>query len=383
MFPPMRLVFQCNLFRAALLVLLAWLAGCARLPVAEPLPPGLSVTKSLALPAASAFAWSPDGARVAVARNGLLIWTPASGNLEPLWPQPPTALAWSPDGSRLAAALDSGDVTRLVVLADGGVEHETAIPGTVRSLFWPDGAEILCLATALKTYSFGGNFVLTLHRWQPGGESAAVALHDVSLKPLTLRNWGGILHRTPHPELSPFSDELLYARLHDPPAFSPYLKIVLRHLESGAEREVAVVPVTAGRALWSADGESVVCGDGVSVRSLDPWTGREGESLPLPGYALAASPGGRYLFADGRLYCDGALLATFPAGAAASFSPRGGKLLLHYDKHLFLLSGLEEEAPSALPDATRGKLLLLRKWRSMGLLSPQEYLEQKVRLTKP
>jgi len=383
MFSRIRLIFSCNLLRAALLCLLVWLSGCARLPVAEPLPPGLAITGRLSLPAGSVFAWNPDGERVAVARDGIQIWSPASGNLAPFWPQAPTAMAWSPDGLSLAAALSDGESSRLVVIANGELRKEITIPGDIRSIFWRAGGEILCLATKLKVYSFGGNFQLSLHRWVPGEEPVSAVLHDVSLKPATLQRWGGLFQQTPGPSLSPFGDELLYARLHDPPEFLPYLKRMLRHLETDAEREVAVVPVTAGPALWAGDGEAVIYGDGSSIHTRDPWTGREGDPLSLPGEHLAASPGGRYLFADGRLHRDGALLATFPSETVASFSPRGGELLLQHKDHLFLLTGLEKEPTSVLPEAALEKLLLLRKWRSRGLLSPQEYLDQKERLVNP
>lgn len=376
-----RRLLQCNLLKAALLLLILWLHGCSRLPVIGNLPPGTAAGQSLRVEAGAPFAWHPEGESVAVAQNGLRLWTPATGELKSLSPEMSTALAWSPDGARLAAARVKGDDTQLTVFDGSGSRvQEVALEGHVENLFWSADHGLLAVATTLKPFTFGANFALVLYRWQEPAAPVRTVLHDASLKPLTLRRWGGILHRTPSPVLSSLGDELLFARLHDPPAFSPYLKIILLHLETGAEREVASVPITAGCAVFAGDGDAVIYGDGSESRALDPWSGSGGETLPTPGQNLTVSPGGSYLFADGRLYRDGALLAVFPREAAVRFSPQGGKLLLRHEQWLFLLSGLVEKVPAPLPEAGRRQLLLLRKWRSNGLISPQDYLEQKQRI---
>lgn len=374
-------LLQCNLLKAVLLLLVLWLHGCARLPVSGSLPPGMAAGESLRVAAGSPFAWRPDGEAVAVAGDGLRLWRPATGELKSLSPETSTALAWSPDGTRLAVAHAKGDDTHLTVIDGSGRRlREAALEGRVESLFWSADHGLQAVATTLKPYTFGAGFTLALYRWQEPAAPVRTVLHETTLKPLTLRRWGGILHRTPGPALSPWGDELLFARLHDPPAFSPYLKIILRHLETGAEREVAQVPITAGGAVFAAGGDAVICGDGGVTRILDPWSGRGGETLPTPGQNLVVSPGGGHLFADGRLYRDGAALAVFPAETVARFSPQGGKLLLRHEQRLFLLSGLAESVPAPLPEADRRQLLLLRKWRASGLVSPQDYLEQKQRM---
>lgn len=376
-----RRLLQCNLLKAALLLLLLWLHGCSRLPVFENLPSGIVAGESLRVTAGSPFAWHPDGETVTAAQAGLRLWSPATGELKSLSPETSTALVWSPDGTRLAVARAQGDDTQLTVFDGSGSRvREVALEGHVESLFWSPEQGLLAVATTLKPFTFGANFTLMLYRWQESAAPARTVLHEATLKPLTLHRWGGILHRTPGPALSSLGDELLFARLHDPPAFSPYLKIILRHLETGAEREVASVPITAGGAVFAGKEDTVIYGDGRVSRALDPWSGRGGETLPTPGQNLAVSPGGSYLFSDGRLFRDAALLAVFPGDAVVRFSPQGDRLLLRHGQRLFLLSGLHENMPADLPEAYRRQLLLLRKWRSSGLISPQDYLEQKQRM---
>lgn len=374
-------LLKCNLLKAALLLLVLWLHGCSSLPVIGALPPGIVAGQSLRVTAGSPFAWHPDGETVAVVQDGLRLWTPATGELKSLAPERPAAVAWSPEGTRLAAALVKGDDTQLTVFDNKGNKvGGAALEGHVESLFWSPDHGLLAVATVLQPFTFGANLTLAIYRWQEPAAPVRTVLHEATLKPLTLHRWGALLHHTPNPALSSPGDELLFARLHDPPAFSPYLKIILRHLETGAEREVASVPITAGGAVFAAAGDATIYGDGSVSRALDPWSGSGGETLPTPGQNLAVSPGGSYLFADGRLYRDGALIAVFPAEAVVRFSPQGSKLLLRHEQRLFMLSGLHEKVPAPLSEASRQQLLLLRKWRSNGLISPQDYLEQKQRM---
>jgi hypothetical protein len=336
---------------------------------------------SVAVDPGAPFAWSPDGERVALGRGGLRLWSPADGRPRRLTDGTPTALAWSPAGDRLAAAYGRGDHSLLRLHAlSGAVLAETTVPGEVRDLFWPGEGGLLFAATTLRRHSFGGGFLLTLYRWSGTGAPQGTPLHDVTLKPLTLRQWGGLLGRIPALALSPLGDEIAYGRLHDPPAFSPYLRLVVRHLESGAEREVTSRPLPGAGALFAADGEGLLYDDGPVTRAIEPWSGRRQGEWRGSGAPLALSPGGRWLLAGDRLYRDGIESSTFAGLDAAAFAPAGGRLLLRRDGRLFVLAGLEEIPPPPPEPAARGPLLWLRRWRATGLITPEEYLAQKQRI---
>lgn len=376
-----RRLLQCNLLKAFFLLIFLWLGGCARVPAVGRLPAELQSGPTLRVAPGTSIAWHPDGERVAVAGEELRIWTPASGSVQQLARGPLTAVVWSPTGDRLAVARPQGAETKLAVLDDRGrIERETLVAGHVESLFWTAEQGVLAAATTLETFSFGGDFIVALYRW-PGSEAPdKTVLHDVSLKPLTLRKWGDLLPRTPAPALSALGDELVFTRLHDPPAFAPYLKIMLHHLESGSEREVTSVALPFGHAVYAGKDDSILFGDGRTVRTLDPWSGRAGEEYPSAGRQVSASPDGRYLLLDGRLYRDGKPFAAFSPDVAGCFSPRGGQLLLRRAGRLYLLGGLDQPASAPLPPALRRQLLELRRWRSVGLISPQDYIEQLQRM---
>lgn len=364
-------------------LLLLALTGCAHLPTSAPLPPGITVTAVTRIDRGAPFVWAPGGERIALGRGGLRLLDLAGGTELKIWDESPVDLAWSPDGSRLAAAFPrEGKTTlRLFDPANGAVMAEAVVAGRVSGLGWGGAGELLAAAVDITTYSFGGNFRQLLYRWSGTDSPVAATLAETTVKPLTLRQWGEALYRVFHLTVSPAGDELIYTRLHDPPALLPYLQVVLRHQATGAEREVATVGLESGGALFI--GDVVVYGDGRGgIRRVDPWQVRELASFPAPGVNLAISPGGSHLLADGRLYRDGNELAVFPAESSGLFAPRGDRLLVRNGSTLFLLAGLpaDEAAPPGM--AVRERLLLLRKWRSQGLISADEYRAAKERILK-
>lgn len=371
-----RTLLRCNLLKALLLLLLLWLlAGCAG-PLTGQLPPGSALDAIAAAEPGTPFAVAPDGERLALVRDGLRLRDPASGETL-LAPEPPAALAWSPDGERLAAAFPGGEGSRLRIYAGARLEREAEVAGRVGRLLWHPDGDLLTVATTLEVFSFGAGHRTVLLRWGGEGDPGSVPLHDVTLKPRTVLLWGEALYRMAHPALSPDGDELLYARLHDPPEFDPYLKLVLRNLGTGNEREVARVPLSSGGARF-VPGEAVLYGDGAGrTARLDPWTGAESAAWDLPGRALALSPGGRYLLLDGRLHRDGAEIAVLAAGEGQFAA---GALYFRDGRRLYRLSGLSEELPAPPPAAVRDELRRLRRWRSGGLIDHDDYLQQKERL---
>lgn len=371
---------QCNFLKALLLLLILWLSGCARLPVAEDLPPGVTLHRIGKMEADAPFAPSPTGDRVALTRDGLRIFDPITGKGSMISGATPVALAWTPDGERLAAAFAGKNDTRLQVFGAGGESRgEIVVEGRIAHLLWISGEQLLVGAVKMETFSFGSEHRTIIYRWNGSEEMAKVVEHYTVAKPRTLHDWGDYLYRTVHVALSPLGDEILYTRLHDPPAFSPYLKIVMRHLETGVERELANVSLTSVGGIFAHD-ETVIYGDGSGrTRQVDPWMEEERELWPTPGRRLSASEGGRYLFIDGRLYSDGSEILAFPPMSEGCFA-FGGRLFIRDDRSLYLLEGLGEDSVPALDSAVRDHLLKLRRWRSGGLISHQDYLQQKQRI---
>lgn len=363
-----------------LFVVTVLLPACSALPVGGPLPAGLTLTEITRIDPASPLAWSPQADRIAFVHQGLVLREIASGRETALHEVRPSALAWSPDGASLAVVSATAGQTMLAryPLA-GGASVSTTLPGDPVAVFWPRPEEVLAVSAELKVYSFGGNLATRLASWDGNHPPQLQTLHDATLKPLTLRNWGGMLAASAHPVLAPTGDELLYARLHDPPEFPPYLKLVLRHLQSGEERLLDSVNLFSAGGRFAGSDDTIYVADGErETRRLDPWSGRQLDVLPLPGKSLAVSPGGRYLVADGQLWRDGALALRLKGVEAASFSPHGDRLLLRVDDTLFLLAGLAPDPSPALPQGdVFERLLLLRRWRASGLITPDEFASQR------
>lgn len=364
----------------ALLAMTVLLSACSTLPAGGPLPAGLILTEITRIDPASPLAWSPQADRIAFVRQGLVLREISSGRETAVSEARPSALAWSPDGGSLVLASASAGQTRLEKIPlTGGPPLATTLPGDPVAVFWPRPEEVLAVSAELKVYSFGGNLMTRVARWEGNTPPQLQTLHDATLKPLTLRNWGGMLAASAHPDLAPTGDALLYARLHDPPEFPPYLKLVLRHLQGGDERLLGSLNLFSAGGRFAGSDDTLYVADGErETRRLDPWTGRQLDLLPLPGKSLAASPGGRYLVADSQLWRDGALALRLKAVEAARFSPLGDQVLLRVDDTLFLLSGLAPDPSPTLPQgAALDRLLLLRRWRAGGLITPEEFFTQR------
>lgn len=365
--------------RASLLLigLAVLLSGCARLPIAGPDATRLNATAVARLDDAALFAAAPGGKQVAFSSGGVWVAPLPGGDSRPISTEPPLALAWSPDGERLAVAFAGGSGSRIAVFGpDGAMAAETAIAGRAIALSWSAADTLLVVALELEQYKFGASYREVLLTWHLTAPPERAVLHDVTLKPSTVRRLeSGLLTRVLSPLFSPLGDELLYGRIMDPPAFDAHLKIMLRNIASGAEREVASTAFTDGTVRFAADGEDLfVAMDTDKIRRIAAWSGTEKQLLPFSGRALAVSPDGRHLLADGRLLQNGRETARFPALTTGLFVD-DGRLLAAYDGTLFLVSGLGEPvAAPAMPPGKLERLRTLRAWRASGLISADEYV---------
>jgi hypothetical protein len=356
------------------LVLFA-LPGCARLPVRGELPAGMAVIPLATVAPASPFACAPTGGAVAFVDNGLRLAADGEGEGRVVAADEPYLLAWSPDGARLATASGSDEATVLRLFSASGVLlGESRLTGRVADLGWSSPTELLALALRLETFSFGGNVRELLYRWNGTDEAKATTIADSSLMRATLLRWGGLLPGMLHLSVSPWGEAIVYTRFHDPPAFSPYLKVILRHLESGAEREMAQVSLNSGGAQFMADGTEVVYGDGSAASVVtDPWGEERKASFPVAGRAIATSPGGVSLLIDGRLYRDGREVAVFPTVSGGCFAHGGQELIVRSGSRLFRVTGLPRDEATPVPPEERRRLEALRRWRIEGLITVEEY----------
>ena len=365
---------------SALLFIPLIFAGClATSPVETPLPPGLTLAPVAAqLLPQSPVAVTADGALLALVRREGLFLRPLPGGIEKkLSVDLPVTLAFNPSGTELAAAFVTADGSRLRRYATSNSEilAEISFPGRCDVLLNREG-EWLAFVTTMEIFRFGGNLSSRLLRWDGEHAPAESLLNNMTLYHPILAEKGD-LSATLRPQLSPHGDEILFLRLHDPPAFAPYLAVVLRHLETGSERLVAKLPQLSGAAMYLDGGELVAYGDGIDlVRIFDPWSEKEYQRLARPGQLLAAPPAGETLWIDETLLRrDGQLLLNVAKQAQPVSFLGGGRLLLRDKERLWLLSGLPA-ATEETPGRDSEQLRLLRKWRAAGLIDEREYTER-------
>lgn len=365
---------------SALVLLSLACAGClAPLPVESPLPSGLSMTPvAVQLLPQSPVTVSRDGSQLALVRREGLFLRPLAGKGEQrLSTELPVALAFNPDGSELVAAFIAADGSRLRRYAtnSGEVLAEISFPGRCEALLSREG-EWLVFVTTLESFRFGGNMRSRLLRWDGVQVPVESLLNDTTLDRSTLADKNALL-TTLRPQLSPHGDEILFLRLHDPPAFDPYIEVVLRHLETGSDRLIVKLPQATGAATYLDGGELVAYGDGINlVKIVDPWREKESQRLARSGHQLAAPPVGEMLWVDETLLRrDGQVLLNFaPTAQPVSFL-RGGGVLLRDPERLWLLSGLPP-ASAEPPEHDTEQLQLLRKWRAEGLIDMREYTDR-------
>lgn len=355
--------------------LLQMLPACATLPVYSTPPPGITVEPCTRISAGAPFAPDPHGSRLALAHDGLVLLDVPTGRITQLSEDAPLALAWAPDGQRLAAVLGGAEGSRVRIYdAAGTVLGTGVVPGTASALVWHGNEELLVASLELKGYSFGANYKQLLSRWDGRTPPVTTVLYDSTLRAKTVKALSPILPRFFSVALSPFGDAVVYARLQDPPAFSPRLRFVVRNLATGGEHEAASATVNSGGAIFAGRDDVLWYGDGTGeTAQLDPWREQRLSMLPQPGASLAASPGGTTLFVDGRLYRNGQPFLTFPPDATGAFTADGTRLFVRQDDRIYLVGGLPPDPPPAVPAERRERFMTLRQWRSDGLITPAEF----------
>lgn len=359
-------------------------SGCSHLPLATPLPEGVTVTRIGDQLPDSPFAVSPDGRYVALASQGLRLVESATGNSRQLRTDSPTALAWSPTGSRLSAAFPDAGGSLLAIFspADGRQPVESRVNAVVTSVTWLNDRDVAAGGLVLKPFTFGTNATTVLYRWDGDAPPVATTLRDTTLRPATAQKFVGELVRPGKFGFSPSADEVLFLHPHDPPMFTPYYKVILRNLTNSAERELPGVSLGGVVPVFAADGERVSYGDAYT-QWYDPWQATPLTALPAGGKALAVSPGGEYLLIDGTLYRNGVAVLAVNGTVAGRFSADGRSLFLASEGSLYRIDGLRDAPPPQLTPDQAKRLLELRAWRTEGLITPAEYRAAKERTLRP
>lgn len=351
------------------------LAGCATTMPAR-VPEGFQVKPIAGSDAGTPFDAGRRGA-IASVTGGSVLLTDLQGQSVTIAQTAAVALSFSPAGDRLALALDAGNATLLrIVDTTGRTVGETKIPGKVTSVAWRSEKELLAGVLNIKKLSFGSQMTSRLFRWDGSAAPLATILNDVTLRPQVASLPDELLYNQLIIAISPYGDEIAFTSLKDPPLFAPYLKVFIRDLESGSGSEIGQAPLGKGKVIYTPDGESLVIGDANdATRSISLPEGKELESWPSAANNPALSPSGAYLLLNGRLYQKGKEIATFPSESRGSFLPDGSGLAVSYRGKLYLVSGLKDALPPALP-AELERVLKLRRLRSQGLITDKEYRKQ-------
>lgn len=362
---------------ALILLISSTLTGCATLLQTTPLPEGFALKKVAKSEPGTPFAANRRGSLASVTGNGIEI-TDADGSSRTISGDKATLLCFSPGGNRLAAATptDNGTVVRLFDL-EGKLLGETAIAERVTSMTWRTGEELLAASLTIKKFTFGAQLTSRLYQWDGQTAPLATTLSDVTVRPPVGKIPQEVLYRSLILAVSPYGDEIAYSSLRDPPLFTPYLKVATRHIETGAEHDVAKTSIGSGNIIYTPDGESLIVSDAQAMtRRISVPGGKETFAWPSPGSNAALSPSGNYTFLDGQLYHEGKTIVSFPPQTRGAFLPDGSGLAVSYEGKLYLVTGLRDKA-SAPPSADMDRLLKLRRLRSQGLITEQEYQAQK------
>jgi hypothetical protein len=353
---------------------LATLTGCAATLPTMPLPDGYAVKTFVKVDMGKPFAVNRAGVFAAIVDGSVQIIESAGGPGRVIAPAPATELVFAPDGTRLAALFATADRSLLRIFdLQGKLLGETLISGRVTSIAWRSDKELLASALTIKKFSFGSEFISVLHRWDTVTPPLATPLSDVTVRPFVAKLPEADLLRSLSMALSPYGDEIAYSALKDPPLYTPYLRIAVRHLETGAERTMAETGIGSGGPIFMPDGESLLTGDARALtHQLSLADGREMNAWPTAGNRMVLSPSGSYLLLDGSLYQGGREIATFPKESIGVFLPDGSGIALSARGFLFMISGLQDPKPAGLSGDLE-RTLELRRLHMLGLITDKEF----------
>lgn len=364
--------------RPLFLLPLILLCSCATLPASPPLPEAMAPTP-VARGITGDAALSPDG-RYLLYRSGsgvlvtdLVDRTTRTIDTPPL--DSSINLAWNDDSRHLLVTRTTAG-TGVIELReiDGETRGRWEWKGILGKGVFSSTSEIMIPAARLTTYRFGTEVRQVILRVTPGeGTLTEEPLHSATLRPSTYARFQEAIHRGFTITLHPDGDEILYTRVQDPPEFTPYRKVILRHLSSGEELEVGTIPLDAPPPLFSGIDDEILTTDGRTILRTDPW---EGKSTPLPeqGGVMAVAPSGaRRLIAGSLLLDDATILTTLPPDSQGLFSRDGTVLVVIHDGTAYRILLPPPRNRSVRTDDDIRKILNLRTLRAKRLISPRDF----------
>ena len=363
-------------------LLLVLLAGCAS--VFKPLPvvdvERFSIQNVSHIGTAGPMAISADGRLAAWGDGGLQLLDIEAKHQVQLLEDVPETLCWSPDGVQLAVTTRVGAVSKLTVFDRSGVNvYEQDLNGLVGRLQWPLVGGLTAGVLRYESYRFGTHIAQRLLRWDAGWLMTEVPLYETTIMPSTAATLNGRLAETFDFDLSPLGDEVLYTRLHAPPAFAASRHLVLFNLQTRQERQVAALPLLNGAGRLTADGEFALISEGIGqVRRQDMWSNGSSDSWAGEYSDYDASSG--LLLAGHQLLQDHLLLLELPPKSQTQISFGGKFLLINWDKRLYRLTGYPVSQNEPNDEVSMTKLKKLRRLRSRGLIELNEYQQSKARL---
>lgn len=362
--------------RNLLLFIIILLGGCAAVSPALPVidsPAGLTTDAMPSAPVDGALALSADGVLLARSYNGLELQHLDGTRPQRLSQDVPDSLCWSFDDSRLAAGFHTADGGLVQIFDRQGVlQRELRVDGRIARLRWTReglwGAVI-----SRRDFSFGSRIKAHLVRFDEKWERQGFKLYETTITPATLKRLQQGVYRSFDFDISPFGDEILYSRLYAPPAFGATRQLVLHHLLSGAEHQIATLPLRGGRGLLADDGETALIDDGQGVIRRQRLWGKQQVVERWSGEGLDYVAGRRLLLAGNRFYLDGKLQFVLPAGSHARFAAGGRFLLVDWQNHRYFVRGYVLPDRSVLPAEKVDKLRQLRRLRSRELIDNAEF----------
>jgi hypothetical protein len=354
-----------------------FLAGCAGLPVSRPLPVGMS-SEPIISAVGPPFTVDAAGERLAYVRDGLWIGTVTTKTEQQFSETPPIALAWSPDGTRLAAAFPAKENSLIRLFAPDGTKlGETELKGAVGDLAWPSAKELLIASVVKSDYGFGSDYQQMLTSWDGSSQPVGVRVHNATLRPGTTKKLGAAYAQAFTLAVSPMGDEIVFTRQHDPPEFKTYRRVMLRHLDSGREREIMNIAQDSSTPLFIGSDDQLLVADGITIKRVTPWQNASTVILPVTGRALATSPGGKYLLVDGQLLQGDQIITRFPETVIGRFTAMGSQLFVLHNGTIYQIKGLTAD-PAIIPSGDALiKLRTLRDWRMQGLITPADFEKTK------